>query len=80
MSKILYFSALWCNPCKILAPTMEKSGLPYQKIDIDRDTELSVKYGVRSVPTLIKVDAKGNEISRLVGNNPLEKIQSWYNG
>jgi len=80
MSKILYFSALWCNPCKILAPTMEKSGLPYQKIDIDRDTELSVKYGVRSVPTLIKVDASGNVISRLVGNNPLEKIQSWYNG
>ena len=80
MSKILYFSALWCNPCKILAPTMEKSGLPYQKIDIDIDTELSVKYGVRSVPTLIKVDASGNVISRLVGNNPLEKIQSWYNG
>ena len=59
---------------------MEKSGLPYQKIDIDIDTELSVKYGVRSVPTLIKVDASGNVISRLVGNNPLEKIQSWYNG
>ncbi len=80
MSKILYFTGEWCNPCKILAPTMEKSGLPYQKIDIDRDTELSVKYGVRSVPTLIKVDASGNVISRLVGNNPLEKIQSWYNG
>ena len=80
MSKILYFTGEWCNPCKILAPTMEKSGLPYQKIDIDIDTELLVKYGVRSVPTLIKVDASGNVISRLVGNNPLEKIQSWYNG
>jgi len=59
---------------------MERSGLPYQKINIDNDTELSAKYGVRSVPTLIKVDANGNEISRLVGNNPLEKIQNWYNG
>ena len=35
MSKILYFSSGWCNPCKQLAPTMEKSGLPYQKVDVD---------------------------------------------
>tara|TARA_B100000780_G_scaffold265023_1_gene220129 strand:- start:34 stop:276 length:243 start_codon:yes stop_codon:yes gene_type:complete len=80
MSKIYYFSANWCQPCKALGPTMERSGLPFQKINIDNDTELSAKYGVRSVPTLIKVDANGNEISRLVGNNPLDKIQSWYNG
>jgi len=80
MNKIYYFSANWCQPCKALGPTMERSGLPFQKINIDNDTELSAKYGVRSVPTLIKVDANGNEISRLVGNNPLDKIQSWYNG
>jgi thioredoxin-like negative regulator of GroEL len=59
---------------------MERSGLPYQKIDVDNDTELSAKFGIRNVPTLVKVDASGNEISRLVGNNPLNKIQSWYNG
>ncbi len=80
MSKIYYFTGEWCGPCKQLAPTMERSGLPYQKIDVDNDTELSAKYGIRNVPTLVKVDASGNEISRLVGNNPLEKIQSWYNG
>jgi thioredoxin-like negative regulator of GroEL len=59
---------------------MERSGLPYQKVDVDNDTELSAKFGIRNVPTLVKVDASGNEISRLVGNNPLNKIQSWYNG
>ena len=80
MSKIYYFSAPWCGPCKQLAPTMERSGLPYQKVDVDNDTELSAKYGIRNVPTLVKVDASGNEVSRLVGNSPLEKIQSWYNG
>ena len=80
MSKIYYFSAPWCGPCKQLAPTMERSGLPYQKVDVDNDTELSAKYGIRNVPTLVKVDNSGNEISRLVGNNPLNKIQSWYNG
>jgi|TARA_B110000093_G_scaffold3116_1_gene3044 thioredoxin-like negative regulator of GroEL len=80
MSKIYYFSAPWCGPCKQLAPTMERSGLPYQKVDVDNETELSAKFGIRNVPTLVKVDASGNEISRLVGNNPLNKIQSWYNG
>ena len=80
MSKIYYFSAPWCGPCKQLAPTMERSGLPYQKVDVDNDTELSAKFGIRNVPTLVKVDSSGNEISRLVGNNPLDKIKNWYNG
>jgi len=80
MSKIYYFSAPWCMPCKALAPTMERSGLPFQKVNVDEDQNLSTKYGIRNVPTLVKVDASGNEVGRLVGNNPLEKIQSWYNG
>ena len=80
MSKIYYFSAPWCGPCKQLAPTMERSGLPFQKVNVDEDQNLSTKYGIRNVPTLVKVDASGNEVGRLVGNNPLEKIQNWYNG
>ena len=59
---------------------MDKSGLPFQKINVDSDSTLSAKYGIRNVPTLVKVDASGNEISRLVGNNPLDKIKNWYNG
>jgi|TARA_Y100000389_G_C17040653_1_gene307974 thioredoxin-like negative regulator of GroEL len=80
MSKIYYFSAPWCGPCKMLGPVMDKSGLPFQKINVDSDSTLSAKYGIRNVPTLVKVDASGNEISRLVGNNPLDKIKNWYNG
>ena len=80
MSKIYYFSAPWCGPCKMLGPVMDKSGLPFQKINVDSDSTLSAKYGIRNVPTLVKVDANGNEISRLVGNNPLDKIKNWYNG
>ena len=80
MSKIYYFSAPWCGPCKQLAPTMERRGLPFQKVNVDEDQTLSAKYGIRNVPTLVKVDSSGNEISRLVGNNPLDKIKNWYNG
>jgi len=78
--KLLYFSAPWCGPCKVLGPTMASSGLPYQKVDVDNDTELSTKYGIRNVPTLVKIDTSGNEISRIVGNRPLMEIKDWYNG
>jgi len=78
--KLYYFSAPWCGPCKMLGPTMDKSGLPFTKVNVDNDTELSAKYGVRSVPTLLLVDSTGNEVKRLVGNNDLNTIKNWYNG
>ena len=78
--KLYYFSAPWCQPCKVLGPQMEKSGLPYTKVNVDNDTELSAKFGIRNVPTLLKVDSQGNEISRIIGVKPVEEIKNWYNG
>tara|TARA_R100000482_G_scaffold109066_1_gene51324 strand:- start:51 stop:302 length:252 start_codon:yes stop_codon:yes gene_type:complete len=81
MNKILYFSAVWCGPCKALAPTMDQlasQGLPVQKIDVDQDNNMSAQYGVRNVPTLIKVDSNGVEVGRLVGNQSAEVIKEWY--
>jgi len=80
MSKLYYFSAPWCGPCKMLGPTMDKSGLPFTKVNVDNDTELAAKYGVRSVPTLLVVDSAGEEVKRLVGNQDLNTIKNWYNG
>lgn len=78
--KLLYFSAPWCSPCKVLGPQMERSGLSYTKVDVDTDTELPTKYGIRSVPTLLKIDSQGNEISRITGIRSESEIKSWYNG
>jgi thioredoxin-like negative regulator of GroEL len=78
--KLYYFSAPWCGPCKVLGPQMEKSGLAYTKVNVDNETELSTKFGVRNVPTLLKVDSQGNEISRIVGVKPIIEIKNWYNG
>jgi|TARA_R110000803_G_C11728031_1_gene289235 thioredoxin 1 len=80
MNKIYYFSADWCGPCKMLGPIMEKSGLPYQKINVDNDQELSTRYSIRNIPTLVKVNANGDELGRLTGALPIEKIKDWYNG
>ena len=81
MNKILYFSAVWCGPCKALAPTMDQlasQGMPVQKIDVDQDNNMSAQYGVRNVPTLIKVNESGVEIDRLVGNQSADMIKEWY--
>jgi thioredoxin 1 len=83
MKKILYFTAVWCQPCKQLSPTMSKlmgNGMNVQKIDVDNDTQYSSKYGVRSVPTLLLVDGNGNALGRLTGNKSEQEILNLYNG
>tara|TARA_B100000674_G_scaffold9646_1_gene7338 strand:- start:436 stop:681 length:246 start_codon:yes stop_codon:yes gene_type:complete len=81
MNKVYYFTASWCSPCKTFGPLVEQSGIPYQKVDIDNDTELAAKFGVRTVPSLVRVNDLGQEIgSRIVGVQPVDKIKKWYNG
>ena len=80
MKKILYFSAAWCGPCKMLGPIMESlSGqINYEKIDVDNNQDLSIQYGVRNIPTLILVE-NGEAVSRLTGLQSKDAILEFYN-
>ena len=80
MKKILYFSASWCGPCKMLGPIMESlSGqINYEKVDVDNNQDLSIQYGVRNVPTLVLVE-NGEAVGRLVGVQSKEQILNFYN-
>jgi|TARA_B100001094_G_C18032953_1_gene721066 thioredoxin 1 len=82
MKTILYFTASWCGPCKALAPRMEKlaSQINYRKIDVDSNQDMSIKYGVRNVPSLVLVDENGTELNRMVGVQPDQAILNFYNG
>ena len=68
--KILKFSASWCGPCKMLTMTIAgiKDEVPYpvEEIDIDENSELAQKFGIRGVPTLVLVDGD-TEVRRKVG-------------
>ena len=69
------FFADWCAPCKMVAPLVDEVAHRHMgkmlvaKVDTDRAQEVAVKYGIRSIPTLI-VFRDGEEVERSVGFEP----------
>jgi thioredoxin 1 len=53
------FYADWCGPCKMMSPIIDEtkkdlgSDATILKIDIDKNTDVARKYGIRSIPTLV---------------------------
>ncbi len=60
------FWAEWCGPCKMIGPVVEELATEYDgkavvgKVDVDSNPEVSAKFGIRSIPTLLVF--KGGEI------------------
>ena len=55
---LLDFWAEWCMPCRMLSPIVdevadEREDIVVGKINVDRDPELAIKFGVQSIPNLI---------------------------
>ena len=81
MKKLLYFSAEWCSPCKMVGPVMEElkaEGYNVQKIDVDSNQELSQQFAVRNIPTVI-LTVDGVDSGRKVGVNPKAMYLEMYN-
>ncbi len=78
---VVDFWAVWCGPCKMIAPVLEEIAQEYEgqlhvaKLDVDHNNETAMKYGVMSIPTLILFD-NGQPIERIVGFMPKEKLLS----
>lgn len=70
------FWAVWCGPCKIVAPSVEAlaeeyagKGVKVAKLDVDNNPQTSAQYGIRSIPTILYF--KGGEIvDRVIGAVP----------
>lgn len=66
---LIDFFATWCGPCKMLSPIISEIANEYSdkvkvcKINVDENQELSLKYGITSVPTLIFL--KNEEIVKM---------------
>ena len=77
------FWAVWCGPCKMIAPVVEELAKEYSgqlkvgKLDVDSNPEVSMKYGIRSIPTLM-VFKGGKVVEQIIGavpkRNLIEKV------
>ena len=80
LPKLWDFWATWCPPCKELKPTIEALEKEYagkieiKSINVDESKDLAQKFKVQAIPTLVFLDAKGNELSRIVGLVPRDTI------
>ena len=69
------FWAEWCGPCKMIAPAVHDLALEYDgklnvaKLDVDNNTNIAMKYGVRSIPALIFFK-DGQPVDQVVGAVP----------
>lgn len=75
------FWAEWCGPCKMLTPVLEElsseneSKINIYKVNVDENQQLAVKYGIRSIPTLLLF--KGGEIQeQIVGLKSKSDLQT----
>ena len=69
---MLDFWAEWCQPCKMLAPTVEELAGEFEgqllvgKLNVDDNPKTATNYGIRGIPTLLFI--KGGEVvEQLVG-------------
>ena len=73
------FWAEWCGPCRMIAPMIEELANQYNgkalvgKLDVDNNQESSIKFGVRSIHTLL-VFKNGELVDRHVGAVPKDTL------
>ena len=74
------FWAPWCGPCRMVAPVVEELAQEYDgkvefvKLNTDDNPNTAVKYGIRSIPTLL-VFKGGEPVGQIIGFRPKSDLK-----
>ncbi len=82
---VVDFWAEWCGPCRMISPIIEELATEYDgkavigKVNVDHNPEISTKYGVRSIPTIL-ILKNGEVVDKHVGVTTKQQLTDKING
>ena len=80
------FWAEWCGPCRAIGPVLEelstelKGKVKIVKLNVDENPETTVKYGVRSIPTMILFKGGQAADMKIGAGTPKAGLAKWLEG
>ena len=79
---VVDFWAVWCGPCLIISPVLEKLAKEYEgkfilaKLNVDENRMIAQRYNVMSIPT-VKMFKGGKIVDEFIGAYPEPLIRQW---
>ena len=78
------FWAEWCGPCRMIGPIVDELSTEFEgkalmvKVDVDECPEISAKYGIRNIPTILFIK-NGEVVDKQVGAVPKSTLVNKLN-
>jgi thioredoxin 1 len=79
------FWAVWCGPCRLLAPTIDKIAdqfagkIKVGKLNTDDNQEVAIRYGISAIPQVMVFKGSDQPVAKQVGNQPMANLVQMIN-